>query len=326
MEILAEVTRGQLTESIHRGSIAVVDEIGNILSHIGNPEIVTYYRSASKPIQALPIITLRAVNKFKLTDKEIAILCASHSGEEKHITILEGLLKKLNLSKDMLQCGIHPPLHTPSAIKLWNNSVEPDVLHNNCSGKHLGMLIMCKYYGWSIDNYLSPEHPLQQMLLRVMKEFHNYEDVKMGIDGCGVPVYALPLKEIAKGYAILSNFKKITECMTKYPELIAGTDRIETIMMETLGHKIIAKTGAEGILCIGLVGKGIGISIKVEDGSERALGCIGIEVLKQLGFLTKEELVQLGSKHKVSIKNHRSEIVGEIRPIFTLNKGVTCYL
>ncbi len=330
MEILVEVTRNPLVESIHRGSIAVTDTTGNLLAWAGDPEITTFFRSAAKPIQALPVITSGAAEKFGLTDAELAIICSSHSGEEDHVKIITDLLAKLGLSMDVLQCGTHPPFNNPSAIEIWRKGLHPTSLHCNCAGKHLGMLAICKVLGWSTENYLKLEHPLQQLLLAKIKEYHNCNDIVVGVDGCGVPVYGLSLKEMAKGFARLGKpnmlppeiahaTKRLVTAMTNNPKLVAGTGRIDTILMEVLGPRVVSKAGAEGIQCLGLLDQGIGIAIKIEDGSIRATAPTLIEVLRQLGVLSESELEQLHSKHFVPIKNQHKEIVGELRPVFKLH-------
>ncbi len=331
MEILVEVTRNPLVESVHRGSIAVTDAIGNLLAWAGDPEITTFYRSAAKPIQALPVITSGAADKFGLTNTELAIICSSHSGEEEHVKIITGLLDKLGLSMEMLQCGTHSPFNNTSAIEIWKKGLQPTALHCNCSGKHLGMLAICKALGWSTDDYLKLDHPLQQLLLAKIKEYHNYDEIVVGVDGCGVPVYGLPLKEMAKGFArlckpdnilpteIANATKRLVTAMTNYPKLVAGTGRLDTILMEILGPKIVSKSGAEGVQCLGLLEQGIGIAIKIEDGAIRATAPTLIEVLRQLEVLSEKELQKFNSKHYVPIKNQRNEIVGELRPVFKLN-------
>ncbi|MFZ3101743.1 MAG: asparaginase [Desulfitobacteriaceae bacterium] len=331
MEILVEVTRKPLVESIHRGSIAVTDAVGNLIAWAGDPESTTYYRSAAKPIQALPVITSGAADKFGLTDAELAIICSSHSGEDDHVKVITGLLDKLGFSMDMLQCGTHPPFNNTSALEIWRKGLQPTALHCNCSGKHLGMLAICKAWGWSTDDYLKLDHPLQQLLLTKMKEYHNYDKIVVGVDGCGVPVYGLPLKEMAKGFARLSKpdnllpaeisdaTKRLVTAMTNYPKLVAGTSRLDTILMEILGHTVVSKAGAEGVQCLGLLEQGIGIAIKIEDGAIRATAPTCIEVLRQLGVLSEKELQQLNSRHYAPIKNQRNEIVGELRPVFKLN-------
>ncbi|MCL4440498.1 MAG: asparaginase [Firmicutes bacterium] len=332
MERLVEVTRGPLVESAHRGSIAVADASGRLLAWAGDPDMITYYRSSAKPIQALPVLTSGAAAKFGLSEQELAVICASHSGEEEHVQAVSGILAKLGLSQDYLLCGVHPPFHKLSAQQIWRQGEEPGAVHCNCSGKHSGMLALCRYYGWPLDNYLDLSHPLQQMLLETIKSYHETEDVAVGVDGCGVPVYGMSLIDMAKGYARLVDpdgkflpvplaeaSKQVVKAMTKYPKLVAGTGRFDTILMEETGGKVVAKTGAEGVECFGLVGRGIGVAIKIEDGNNRAAEPAAIEVLRQVKLLSEAELQALAHIHKVAVKNHRRETVGEIKPVFRLN-------
>lgn len=330
MEKLVEVTRGSLVESVHRGSIAVVDAAGKLLAWAGNPELVTYYRSAAKPIQALPVITTGAAERFGLNDEELAIICASHSGEDEHVRVVTGLLGKLNLSPECLMCGTHPPFHSGSAREIWRQGTQPNLVHCNCSGKHSGMLAICRHMGWPTENYLDLSHPLQKTLLNLIREYHEITDVSLGVDGCGVPVYGMPLKEMAKGYARLVDPKPLSQesaaaakrfikAMTSHPRLVAGAGRLDTVLMEAIGDKVVAKCGAEGVQCLGLLNKGIGIAIKIDDGHVRATEPVAVEVLKQLGILGQDELEALRPKHHVPVKNLHKAVVGEIRPVFKLN-------
>jgi L-asparaginase II len=329
VEKLVEVTRGPLVESIHRGSIAVVDADGNLIAWAGDPEYTTYYRSSAKPIQALPVITSGAADKYKFSDEEIAIICASHSGEEEHVRVVTSILEKLELSPEFLLCGVHPPFYSPRAVEIWRQGEQPSTVHCNCSGKHSGMLALCKFNNWPLENYQELSHPLQKLLLNTMKEFHNLESIAVGVDGCGVPVYGMPLREMARGFARLADpthvaeaniaaVKWVVSSMTKYPRLVAGTGRLDAILMEKLGHKLVTKCGAEGVQCIGLLDRGIGIAIKIEDGNIRATEPAAIEVLRQLGVVSEAELKDFAEQHHPPIKNHRKETVGTIMPTFKL--------
>ncbi|HWJ03582.1 MAG TPA: asparaginase [Verrucomicrobiae bacterium] len=328
MEKVVEVTRGPLVESVHRGSIAVADAAGNLMAWLGDPEIVTYYRSSAKPIQAIPVITSGAAQRFGLKEEELAIICASHGGEEEHIEIITKLLAKLGLSEEYLQCGVHPPMYANRAVELWRQGQEPSTIHCNCSGKHSGMLAICKHMGWPLESYLDLAHPLQQMLLKTIKEYHDCEHVPVGIDGCGVPVYGMSIRNMAKGYARLvqnnaaeprqAAASQLVNAMTKYPKLVAGTGRLDTILMTKMGKKVVTKCGAEGVQCIGLRDKGLGIAIKIEDGNVRGTEPVAIEVLRQLGVLDNAEVEELGTLLRVPIKNHRREVIGELRPAFNL--------
>ena len=259
------------------------------------------------------------------------LFLTSHSGEEEHVRVVGTILSKLGLSPDALLCGVHPPLHGPSAAELWKGGRQPRAVHCNCSGKHSGMLAICLQKGWPIDNYLDLNHPLQQLLLKTMREYHAYQEIVVGVDGCGVPVYGMPLRVMARGYAKLvsplANCEEtagaagqIVDAMTAHPGLVAGTDRFDTILMSVTGGRLLAKEGAEGVQCIGVKDRGIGIAIKIMDGARRATGPVAVEVLRQLGLLSEAELAALSSRHHVPIKNHRGETVGELRPIFQLKR------
>lgn len=328
MEILAKVYRGALAESVHYGVIAVVDGEGRIIADIGDINYITYFRSAAKPIQAMTVLDEGAGEHFKLEKDEIAIMTASHSGQAEHLAVVHKILTKIGLSESALQCGVQRPFHRPSADNLLINGQKPGVIHCNCSGKHAGMLALAQYKGYSLDKYFDINHPVQQSMLNTVAYYCDYpkDKIIIGIDGCGVPVFGLPVYNMAKAYAGLmkaegasDNAKKIISAMLEYPFLVAGSDRLCTVLMEKTKGKIIAKIGAEGIYCIGVRDKDMGIAVKVADGNQRPLGPIIIEVLAQLKVLDDQELSALNTLHRPGLKNMKGEIIGEIRPEFQLN-------
>jgi len=329
---LVEVTRGELVESVHRGAVAVVDIEGKIIAGAGDTAYLTYIRSAAKPMQALPVIESGAAACFGLEQTELALLTASHNGEDEHVRVGRRIMEKIGLAGQYLQCGTHPPLHAASARKLFGQGAEPTVFHCTCSGKHAGMLALAKFFGWSLHDYYHLEHPVQQMMLKTMADFTGLEpsDITVGIDGCGVPVFAMSLERMALAYArwaspgVFGEERKraclaLHEAMTTHPLLVAGTGRLATEMMKATGRKLVVKDGTEGIFCVSVPEKGWGIALKIEDGHTRALGPAVIEVLDQLGLLNEEEKGRLASHARRQLKNYRGEIIGEIRPAFTLD-------
>lgn len=327
MQTLVQVMRGKVVESVHYGYVAVVNSSGRVIKSIGDPNLVTFFRSAAKPLQAIPLIESGAANSFGLTEEEIALVTASHSGERKHVEVAERFLQKIGLQEENLLCGIHPPQHTESAKELYWQNNEPRLLHNNCSGKHLGMLAIAKHLGFSLESYLEPEHPVQQMMKQIILEYSKLaaNELKLGIDGCGVPVFALPLKNMALAYANLvqeaktkPSPAKVISSMLKYPFVVAGTQRLCTQLMRNTNGRLIAKVGTEGIFCVGLLKEELGIAVKIADGNTRALGPTIIEVLAQLGLLTAQELDKLKEFHRPKLKNHRQEIIGQFKPVFQL--------
>ncbi len=322
---LVEVTRGDLVESIHQGFFVVVDTKGQIIASGGDSNYVTYMRSCAKPMQALPAVEKGITKHYGLTSEEIAILTASHSGEEIHRDVVTSILNKIGLSPEYLQCGIHKPLHRPSAEKLIEQGKNADVLHTSCSGKHVGMLLICQYFGWTLEVYYLPEHQVQQLMLDYVAQVTQMdkEKIVLGIDGCGVPVFGMPLYNMALAFASLANPQfsaerneavgKIVEAMTTYPQVVAGTGRFCTDLMAATQGRIVAKDGNEGIFCLGIVDKGWGLAIKVADGSMRPHGPAILSILEQLNVLEEEELIKLAGYRNPKVRNFRKEVIGEIR-------------
>ncbi|CAN5420545.1 asparaginase [soil metagenome] len=327
-EILAHVIRGETIESIHRGHIFVVDGEGNTVASIGDPSTVTFFRSASKPFQALPFITSGAADAFGFTDDEIAMAVASHSGEKMHVERAARMLEKIGLTESDLRCGVHPPFYAKEAERMVREGETPTQLQNNCSGKHAAMLGLAKHIGADIDNYELPESRVQKRILRCVSDFTGVPEDKIaiGIDGCAAPNFAISVEAMAKSFANLVfplNFhptvqtavKRIVDAMMKYPELIGGTDRLDTQIMQAAPGKLISKVGADGVWLGGVLPSekyptGLGIALKVEDGDDfRGRPVIAIEILRKLGILGTEELSDMSPS---MIKNRRGETVGSV--------------
>lgn len=330
VDLLANVYRGELVESIHYGQIAVVDKNGKKIAEAGNSRQITYWRSAAKPFQTLPVIFSGAAEKYGITDEELAVMAASHNGEEEHVRTVQGILDKIGLDEAALLCGIHPPYHEPTARLIYQQGKEPLRLHNNCSGKHAGLLTISKYYGWSLDDYDQPGHPVQRLILKTIAEITGYpeEKILLGVDGCGVVVFGLPLEKMAYAYARLANpdslpqayqeaARRITSSMEKYPQMVSGTDTFNTDLMKVTGDKLVAKSGAEGIFCVGVHGQ-MGVALKIADGNSRAVPPVTMEALSQLGLLDDKELKQLEKYHHPEVINNHQAKVGTIEPTFKL--------
>ena len=338
-EILIRVSRGGHGESFHRGSIAVVDNRGNLLDHVGDPDFSTFLRSCAKPFQALPIVESGAAERFGFTPAELVCICGSLNGQDYQVRAVSSILTKIGLSEDHLQCGIHPPTHRATARQLEEEGKKPRPIHNNCAGKHAAMLALCVYYGWPPETYPQPDHPVQQLILGKISEMSGVpkEEIKIGIDGCGVPVFALPLRNLALAFAKLAitpnpegkgiadsarPLHHLMKAVLDHPEMIAGDERICTDIMRAAPGKVFAKTGAEGSYGLSLMDRGVGIAIKIEDGNPRALNPVVIEVLRQYKILKGEALETLRPYGpKTILRNHRKDRVGEIEPIFQL-KGM----
>lgn len=199
--LLVEVTRGELVESRHYGDIAVVNNKGNLIASVGNPEMVTFLRSAAKPLQAIPIAKSDALDSFSLNDQHLAVMTGSHTGEKLHCNTVREILERINATPADLCCGNQWPTDRKTANELVKQGEEPSTLHNNCSGKHAGMMLLCRYHNWPLENYRKIKHPVQQLMLKEVAENCSIppEKIKLGVDGCGVPVFAMPLLNMASG-------------------------------------------------------------------------------------------------------------------------------
>jgi L-asparaginase II len=328
---LVDVYRGGRVESSHVGHIAVVDSTGRLLYSVGDPYRVTYARSAVKPIQVIPVIETGAADRYHLSEADISLCCASHSGEAQHTDRVLEILERADMAENHLQCGTHIPRCQDAYIKLIKEDRELSSRYNNCSGKHSGMLITAQHMKESLEDYYLPEHPVQQRIIQAMADVADFpkENVGIGIDGCGVPVFAMPLERLAYGFARLAQpetlgaerakvVDRITTAMTKYPEMVGGTGRFCTDFMKAGKGRLFGKAGAESVYCIGDKQTGIGIAIKVEDGNGRAMYPAALEVLNQLDMISKEQLEEIMDHYRPAIKNARNEEVGFLQASFTL--------
>ncbi len=327
-----QVTRGQYVESNHEIHAAVVDRTGRLLYFVGDPQRLTFPRSSMKPFQAVPVIESGAADAYGYGDAEISLSCASHSGEPIHRSTVLDVLSRADLSEDDLQCGTHIPRDGESYRQLIREGRELTPVFSNCSGKHSGMLLTAVHLHEDTETYREIDHPHQQRILEVISDVCDVpaEEIGIGVDGCGVPVHRLPLRNVALGFARLAKpegtvsaqraeaLNRIRQGMTNRPEMVAGKHRFDTDLMRVFGGNLVAKVGAEGVECIGVADRGIGIVVKVEDGSERATYVAAMEVLKQLGIGTPEQFQQLDEYVHAPVLNARQERIGEIKPNFVL--------
>lgn len=338
-ESLVEVTRGAITESRHRGHIVASEPNGSITAFLGAPETVTFLRSSAKPHQAIPLVASGAADHFGFNEQEIALACASHSGEPIHTEIAAGMLRKIGLGPEALKCGVHEPFSPDVTRGLRERGEEPDVLQNNCSGKHAGMLALALFLGAPTETYDLADNPVQLAIADTVSQFSDIdiENIAVGIDGCGVPVFGVTVKAMALMYARLvappqkfdestrAACSRIVSAMTTYPELIGGTkDRLDTEMMRATGGSLISKVGAEGVYTAGVLPcptwpKGLGLALKIEDGDDhRARPTVVIESLHQLGVLTDEAREAVAKYAFFPIQNRRNEVTGEVHAVFSL--------
>ncbi len=335
-EILAKVIRGETVESIHRGHLVVVSGAGETLFALGNPETVTFWRSSAKSIQAVPFLKNAAAEAFEFSEKEIALACGSHSGEEIHVRVAAQMLEKIGLSEADLRCGVHLPFDEKRAEEMIRSGEQPNQLHNNCSGKHAAMLALAKHTGADLQTYDSPEHPVQQAILDCVAEFSDVprDEIKIGIDGCAAPNFALPIRAMALSFARLvlppvsfndetkEACRRIVSATVSHPEMIGGSGRLDTLIMRAAGGKLVSKIGAEGVYSAGVLPSaqyktGLGIAFKIEDGDDkRARAVVLIELLRQLDIFDAEILKEFSP---LAIKNRRGDTVGSVEASFRIN-------
>jgi L-asparaginase II len=321
-----EVTRGPEVESRHRGQIVVADAQGKLIHQVGDPEVWVCLRSLAKPFQALAVVTSGAAAAFGFKGAELALFSGSLSGQEFQVFLITSILERLGLKSDALQCGVHPPLHKPTAQALAQAGQKPSPLHHTCAGKHAAMLALCVYHKWPIEDYLNPAHPVQQLILGHVARITGVPkpQIKVAIDGCGAPVFYVPLKNIALGYARLAAAQEgspagdLMAGILSHPRHIAGDGRLETMAMQALPQKIFAKSGSEGGYALSIMDGGLGVALKIEDGGVRAMNPSVVALLEQLGLMTPEAGPALAPFREPAILNHRKEEVGRIRPVFSL--------
>jgi len=329
---LLHVTRGELVETVQRGHLAVVDAHGMLLAHCGDAHTVTYMRSSAKPLQAMMAVRSGAARRFDITGRLLAVCCASHQGEPGHVEAVGAILARSDVSESMLQCGIHPPAYVPAAAALWRAGGEPTPLHNNCSGKHAGMLAAARALGAPLETYLDPAHPVQQGILAAIAALSGVapERVVLGVDGCSAPVHGLPLSGMARAYAHLAGptddahgyaepLGTVAAAMTGQPWYVRGTGGPDTLMMERAGGRLVVKSGAEGVLCVGVRGAGVGLAIKVESGRNEGSHAVAIAALRALGLLDEREEEAMGELAAPPVRNHRGLTVGVTRPVLALD-------
>jgi L-asparaginase II len=338
---VVEFTRGRIVESIHLGAVAVVDIDGRLVASYGDPRAVTYLRSSAKPFQTLPLVESGGAARLGLTPRELAITCASHLGLDMHVETVSGLQQKIGVSESDLLCGTHPLSDPATAARLIREGREPSPLRHNCSGKHTGMLAQAKARGIPIADYVNLQHPVQQTILQTFAEMCALDphEVVVGIDGCSVPTFAVPLMNAAQAFARLADpshlpakradaLRAIYAAMTTNPEMVRGPGDFDTEAMRLLEGKLVVKCGAEAFMGFGVAvgargehSPALGVAIKIGDGGTRADMMVGSEVLRQLQVLDDNLLAkftELGLGPRKVIKNFRGLDVGEARPCFEL--------
>jgi L-asparaginase len=303
--ITVNLLREGIIESVHRVQATVCDSRGRVLSVAGDAEHATFIRSSLKPFQALAVTGSGILERYQLLDRDLAIMCSSHAGEIIHTRQAFNILWRANIEPEALQCPI------PTG--------KTNALEHNCSGKHAGMLAVCRAHNWPLNNYLERHHPLQKLILTKFAELLKMPaDEFIGVhDDCGAPTYLMTIEQMATLYAHLASgsnldLERIVRAMTHHPELIAGEGLFDTMLMQLTQGELVSKTGAEGIQCIGKVGEGMGLALKVNDGSKRAKYAVAIHLLQSMGWISPAVCENLTDKFLNIGSFTRLDVAGEL--------------
>ncbi|HJQ33825.1 MAG TPA: asparaginase [Pyrinomonadaceae bacterium] len=342
-EPLVEVTRGPSVESFHRGHLVAVEGGGRLVARLGSGAAVAFMRSATKPFQALPLVASGAADRFGFVGRELAIACGSHNGERAHTDAVRSMLSKAGLSVSDLRCGAHEPYGKGAAEELRAKGERPTALHNNCSGKHAGMLALALHLGAPTVDYLKPESPVQRAVFRAVSHYAEVPEAELefATDGCGVPTFALTIEQMARMFARLvahadadarlgeelrgvvcrESAQRVLSVMLAYPEMVEGEGELDTELMRAGAGRFVSKVGAEGVYAAGVLPcerwpKGLGLAFKIEDGDkgDRARNVAAVASLGRLGVLGDAELKSLAAFAHKTLTNHRGDEVGEVRP------------
>jgi L-asparaginase II len=325
--VLVEVTRGPIVESFHRAAFAVVAADGKVAASAGDILRPVYPRSAIKPVQALALIETGAADAFGLGDAQIALACASHAGEPRHVETVRNWLAHLELREADLECGAHPPYDDAATRAILASGAAPDQTHNNCSGKHSGFLTIARHLGAPTKGYIRFEHPVQQRVLGILEQMSglDLDEAPRAIDGCGIPTIGMPLGNIALAMARLADpgdqpdtrqaaCARIRAAIAAEPFMISGTGRFDSVVTETLKGRALVKGGAEGVSCASLPELGLGVAVKADDGEGRAANVVMAAVLQRLEVIGRSEAESLATQMTPPVRNRVGRVVGEIRP------------
>ena len=321
--VLVEVHRGNGVESSHRGAVAMADSSGNIIASWGDIVRPIFPRSAVKMIQALPLIETGAAERFRLTDEHLALACASHSGEPGHVRAVETWLAQIGLQGDALECGTHDPFDASAACQLIAAGRQPSPLHNNCSGKHAGFLTAACHMRFPVAGYVDRSHPIQRLVTTALGDMSELDlgRTPRGVDGCGIPAHALPLRNLARAMAKFASpeqlggrrgeaARRLLAAMTGHPWLVGGSGRFDTRAMSAGDSRFVVKMGAEGVHVAIVPKLGLGIALKIDDGARRAAEFVMVTMLQSLGLVDRDAAESLVAEGLI---NSRGEQVGAIR-------------
>jgi L-asparaginase II len=333
--VLTEVTRGNVTESRHRGAFVAVDAGGAVILSQGDVERPVFPRSAVKAIQALPLVESGAADRFGFTERELALACASHGGEPEHAALARAMLAKAGLDETALECGTHWPSCEPATIALAASGARPTALHNNCSGKHAGFLCTCVHQDYATAGYVGQGHRLQADIRQALEEVTGapHRGEMMGIDGCAIPTYAVPLTALATGFARMASghglararadaARRLMGACMAHPFLVAGTGFADTRMMQAAPGRLFVKVGAEGVYCGALPGDGIAFALKIDDGAIRGAEVAAAALARILLQRVGHDVPSLDAIVNPPVLNRNGDVVGALRPAGVLAAAV----
>lgn len=334
-EALIEVSRGSLIESRHTGSVAVMNDRGQTVFSWGDATRAVYPRSAVKAIQALALVESGAADHFAYSNEDLAMACASHSGEAAHAARAAAILTRLGLSAAALECGAHWPMGEIASRTMARAQLEPSALHNNCSGKHCGFLALAVHRGYALAGYVKADHPVQVEVRRVLEEMVGVSlgaDV-CGTDGCSIPTYAMPLNQVATAFAMFGTGHGLTperarasarlrKACAAAPQMVAGTGRFCTDVMRLFGERVFVKTGAEGVFCGAFPERGLGFALKIDDGATRASEVTAAALIARFVAMSESEVVEFERFRRPRQRNWRGFETGGLRPSATFEQAL----
>ncbi len=325
MEILATTYRGDVKDLFTYGTLVLMDSSGNKIYEKGDGKEYAYPRSSAKFMQAMVPVSLGVAEKYNFTDAEISQICASHSGEEIHIKTVRGILEKIGLDESYLQCGVHYPIKEDVTNNMIRNDIPATEIHNNCSGKHSGMLAAALMLGERTDNYWQPENEVQKRITTMISRICEIpeDEIKMSIDGCSVPVHSLPIEKFAYGMARVGDYKslpedlqipakRVVDAMYNEPIYASGSDRIDYHIMDRATEKIVVKSGANGYFCGALPERKQGFALKCYQAASIYKNRVLIDFLKKLGVIAEKDYEFFDTLEDNKVYNHRKMIVGRI--------------
>jgi L-asparaginase II len=336
--VMAEVTRGDLVESRHLRNAVVIDGSRDVIAWAGDPEARVFFRSSAKPFQAVPLVASGAADAYGFTTEELALSSASHNATARHQAVVASMLAKAGLHESDLKCGFSPPMDEEEKARVTLGLTQPSIVQCECSGKHAGMLATCRHQGWPTEDYLNPAHPLQQEIRHILALACGIpgDAFDVATDGCGLPTFGAPVRAFATAYAVLADpdgacwdgsqpyrlaLHRLREAIAMHPELVSGDGEIDTTIMRVTGGKVVAKLGAEGLLCVAVPERGLGVAISDSGGSERGLGPGAVAVFEELELVDGRSLAELKRALCPEVRNFAGHPVGETRQVLTLSRA-----